>query len=412
MGLAPYGRPDPALRAFVEEFPRSSRPTASGSIPTASSTAVAATAVSSATRSSTRLGPPRGSPARRSRSATVTSRSRCSSVSRKRRSTSRAWPCAKRGSRNLCVAGGVALNCKMTGVLHRAGHGRSTVRAAAFVRCGVGAGSGDARRPRKPATTAASRWSTFSTAPNTTMPRSRRCCGVIGLSYRRSDDIADDGRRARRRRQRWSAGFRAGWKLARARSAAARSSPIPRQAAMSDTVNDKVKFREPMAAVCALDSRREGGRLPGRSCRCTVHGHGLRGRPRPRGGDRRRPACRRSHHATADGASRRQSALLGADRRLPPPHRRARRAQHLVQRQGGTDRVQPRPMPSAASTEPAWTRWRLAAFCSRNPTPVRETCDRISCMDLVELPDRPVRRHPWEEAASSSSSACSRRESI
>ena len=138
---------------------------------------------------------------------------------------------------------------------------------------------------------------------------------------------------------------------------------------MSDTVNNKVKFREPWRPFALSILAEKAAEylvnpvdapfmvmafevVPGREAEIAAALHS---------GDRTtRPQTVRREV---------QSALLGADRRLPPPHRRARRAQHVVQRERANRSSAARPMRSAVSTERAWTRWRSAAFCSRSPTP-------------------------------------------
>ena len=87
--------------------------------------------------------------------------------------------------------------------------------------------------------------------------------------------------------------------------------------------------------------------------------------------------------------------LLGAHRRLPPSHRRARRAQHLVQRKGRADRVQLPPTRSAASTGPAWTRSRSAASSWRSRARPRSS-------EWAENAVPGVRRHGLQPSAASS----------
>ena len=166
-----------------------------------------------------------------------------------------------------------------------------------------------------------------------------------GLCYRRSDDIADAAAAlvAEGKVVGWFQGrMEAGPRALGGRSILA----DPRGAAMSDTVNDKVKFRErwrPFALSILAERAADYLVDPVDAPFMVMAFEVVPGR---RGGDRRCAACRGSHHAPADGASRGESALLGAHRRLPPPHRRARRPQHLVQRQRRADRVQPHRRPS------------------------------------------------------------------
>ena len=129
------------------------------------------------------------------------------------------------GSRNLCVAGGVALNCKMTGALHRAGMADRLFVQPLSYDAGVALGAamlaaeqaGDDCRFRNGAPAVRSRL--------------RRCGDRGGAAAATACAIAAATTSPTTpprswRTGRWSAGFRAGWKLARARSVAARSSPI------------------------------------------------------------------------------------------------------------------------------------------------------------------------------------------
>ena len=144
---------------------------------------------------------------------------------------------------------------------------------------------------------------------------------------------------AARRRAASSAGSRAAWSSARARSARARSSPRrPTEDAgrASTKIKDREDFR-PVAPVVLRRGRAGVVRLAPasrRSC-CFVYDVRRRaGRPHPGGAPRRR------HRPHPDGHAREQNPryydLLRSVRAL---HRRAGAGQHLVQHAGRADRL-------------------------------------------------------------------------
>ena len=248
------------------------------------------------------------------------------------------------GSRNLCVAGGVALNCKMTGVLHRSGVADRLFVQPLSYDAGVALGAAmlaaeQAGDDCRFAMEHVQYGPAYDDAAIEAVLRRN------GLCYRRCDDIAEaaaalvaDGKVVGWFQGRMEAGPRA----LGGRSIIA----DPRTAAMSDIVNDKVKFRErwrPFAlsilAEKAADYLVQAVDAPFMVMAFEV----VPGREAEIAGG---AACRRSHDAPADRQSRGESAVLGAHRRVPSADRRARRAQHIVQRQGRAHRVQPHRRPA------------------------------------------------------------------
>ena len=241
MGLAPYGRPDPALRAFVESF----------LAVTPDGIRLDPDCIFYGRRSYGRffgdkivdaLGQPRGS------SEEITQRHRDIAFAVQQRLEEAALHLARlvlreTGSRNLCVAGGVALNCKMNGVLHSSGIAdRLFVQPLSY---DAGSAMGAAMLAAEEAgddCRFAMEHLQFGpeyddAAIEAVLKRNR-------LSYRRSADIADDVAAL------VAAGKVIGWFQGRMeagpRALGGRSIVAdPRVAAMSDTVNNKVKFREP-----------------------------------------------------------------------------------------------------------------------------------------------------------------------
>ena len=241
MGLAPYGRPDPALRAFVNSFLEL----------TPDGVRLDPDCIFYGRRSYGRffgdkivdsLGQPRGS------SEEITQRHRDIAMAVQQRLEEAALHLARltlreTGSRNLCVAGGVALNCKMTGMLHSSGIAdRLFIQPLSY---DAGSAMGAAMLAAEEAgddCRFAMEHLQFGpeyddATIETVLKRNR-------LSYRRSADIADDVAAL------VAAGKVVGWFQGRMeagpRALGGRSIIAdPRPAAMSDTVNNKVKFREP-----------------------------------------------------------------------------------------------------------------------------------------------------------------------
>ena len=184
------------------------------------------------------------------------------------------------GMRNLCLAGGVALNC--------VGNGR-LLREGPFEDIWIQPAAGDAGGALGAALLV---WHQLLDKPRQPQPARRQQGSLLGPAY--SDDEIQalprrHGRAVRALRPtttellrraspscsptaRSSAGSRAAWSSARARSAAARILGDPRDPQMQSTMNLKIKFRE-----CFRRSRRR--------C-CEEHVRRVV-RPRPR----RAPTC-------------------------------------------------------------------------------------------------------------------------
>ena len=240
MGLAPYGGPEPAIRAFVEQFLQL----------TDEGIRIDPDCMFYGRRSYgrffgdklvERLGPPR------SPDEEITQRHRDIAYAVQQRLEEAALHLARlalreTGSRNLCVAGGVALNCKMTGTLHRA-----RIAERLFVQP-LSYDAGGALGAAMLAAEEAGDDCRFTM--NHVQVGPEYDDGAIeavlrrnGLPYRHCTDIADevaaliaDGKVVGWFQGRMEAGPRA----LGGRSILA----DPRHAAMSDVVNDKVKFRE------------------------------------------------------------------------------------------------------------------------------------------------------------------------
>ena len=256
MGLAPYGSPNAELRRFVDDFLQL----------TPEGVRLDSECIFYGRRSYgrffgdrmvDRLGPPRAP------DEEITQHHRDFAYAVQQRLEAAALHLAgialrATGSRNLCIAGGVALNCKMTGALHQSGiANRLFVQPLSY-------DAGGAMGAAMLAATQAGDDTRFvmdhvqygpeydDAAIETVLRRN-------GLRYRRCADIADtaaaliaDGKVIGWFQGRMEAGPRA----LGGRSILA----DPRHAAMSDVVNDKVKFRErwrPFAlsilAECAAD---------------------------------------------------------------------------------------------------------------------------------------------------------------
>jgi carbamoyltransferase len=240
MGLAPYGSPDPMVRAFVEEFLQLT-PDGIHIDPECIFYGHRSYGRFFGDKIAARLGPPRAP------DEEITQRHRDIAFAVQERLEQAALHLARlalreAGSRNLCVAGGVALNCKMTGALHRA-----RVADRLFVQplsydAGAALGAGmlgaeqggdDCRFTMEHVQYGPA----YDDAAIEVVLRRN------GLSYRRSDDIAEAAAAL------VAAGKVVGWFQGRMeagpRALGGRSILAdPRGAAMSDTVNDKVKFRE------------------------------------------------------------------------------------------------------------------------------------------------------------------------
>jgi carbamoyltransferase len=241
MGLAPYGRPDPTLRAFTEAFLQL----------TVDGIRLDPECIFYGRRSYGRffgdkivakLGPPR------SAREEITQRHRDIAYAVQERLEAASLHLARLAlretqSRNLCVAGGVALNCKMTGVLHRAGIAdRLFVQPLSYdAGSAMGAAMLAAQDGGDDCRFAMAHLQYGPSYDDSTIEaelRRNRLC------YRRSDDIAEEAAAlvADGKVVGWFQGrMEAGPRALGGRSIIA----DPRHAAMSDTVNNKVKFREP-----------------------------------------------------------------------------------------------------------------------------------------------------------------------
>ncbi len=240
MGLAPYGRPDPALRLFAEEFLQL----------TADGVRIDPDCIFYGRRSygrffgdkiADRLGPPRAP------NEEITQRHRDIAFAVQQRLEEAALHLARiaireTGSRNLCVAGGVALNCKMTGALHRAHLAeRLFVQPLSY---DAGAALGAAMlAAQEGGDDCRFTMEHVQYGPEYDDAAIEAVLRRNGLSYQRSDDIAEAAAAlvAEGKVVGWFQGrMEAGPRALGGRSILA----DPRRAAMSDTVNDKVKFRE------------------------------------------------------------------------------------------------------------------------------------------------------------------------
>ena len=241
MGLAPYGQPDDALRAFVDNFLQL----------TPEGIRIDPDCIFYGRRSYGRffgdkivdsLGPPR------SPSEPITQRNRDIARAVQHCLEQASLHLARialreTGARNLCVAGGVALNCKMTGVLHTSGIAeRLFVQPLSY---DAGSALGAAMLAANDAgDDCRFQMQHLHYGPSYDDAAIETVLKRNGLDYRRCADIAEDTAAL------LSVGKVVGWFQGRMeagpRALGGRSILAdPRQATMSDTVNDKVKFREP-----------------------------------------------------------------------------------------------------------------------------------------------------------------------
>jgi carbamoyltransferase len=240
MGLAPYGRPDPSLRSFVEEFLQL----------TPDGVRIDPECIFYGRRSygrifgdkfADRLGPPRAP------HEEITQRHRDIAFAVQQRLEEAALHLARlavheTGSRNLCVAGGVALNCKMTGTLHRARIAdRLFVQPLSY---DAGAALGAAMLAAQDAgDDCRFVMDHLQYGPAYDDAAIEAVLQRNGLLYQRCDDVADAAAAL------VASGKVVGWFQGRMeagpRALGGRSILAdPRHPSMSDTVNDKVKFRE------------------------------------------------------------------------------------------------------------------------------------------------------------------------
>jgi carbamoyltransferase len=240
MGLAPYGAPDPSIRRFVEEFLRL----------TPDGVRLDPDSIFYGRRSygrffgdkiAAKLGPPRAP------GEEITDRHRAIAFAVQERLEEAALHLARlaireTGSRNLCLAGGVALNCKMTGTLHRAAIAdRVFVQPLSYdAGSALGAAMLAAEDGNDDCRFVLSHVQYGPAYNDTAIELVLR---RNGLCYRRSDNIAEEAASL------VASGKVVGWFQGRMeagpRALGGRSILAdPRNAAMSDLVNDKVKFRE------------------------------------------------------------------------------------------------------------------------------------------------------------------------
>ena len=282
MGLAPYGRPDPALRLFAEEFLQL----------TADGVRLDPDCIFYGRRSygrffgdkiADRLGPPRAP------NEEITQRHRDIAFAVQQRLEEAALHLARiamreTGSRNLCVAGGVALNCKMTGALHRAHLAeRLFVQPLSY---DAGAALGAAMlAAQEGGDDCRFTMEHVQYGPEYDDAAIEAVLRRNGLGYQRSDDIAEAAAAL------VAEGKVVGWFQGRMEAGPrALGGPVdPRRSTSCRDERHRQRQGEvprTVAAVCAVNPRRAGRRLSGRSGRCAVHGDGVRGPPRTAGGDR------------------------------------------------------------------------------------------------------------------------------
>ncbi len=316
----------------------------------------------------------------------------------------RASRSARPGMRDLCLAGGVALNCVGNGRLLREGPferlgfsprpampaARSAWRSPLasvprqagalsprdwtrrrWERAGSDAPSGRGSARLGGAQRGRAEPDAYADGMSGFVPRSafleRRDRDVVdaaagSLPARRATRPRRRGRGAARQPRRSSACCRAAWSSARARSAAARIIGDARSPKMQSVMNLKIKFREVVPAVRAgraAGARRTSGssstataptccwsRTSGPTRRLPVTDDAedaLGHREAERAAlDGAGGHARRLLGAHPDGAPRDQPALLRHHRGVPPPDRLPGDRQHVVQRARRADRVHAR----------------------------------------------------------------------
>ena len=215
-----------------------------------------------------------------------------------RRSCSRMAGTSQRetGMKNLCLAGGVALNCVANGRLLRegpfddiwiqpaAGDAGGALGAALFVWHQLLRQAARRRRRRRACSGSLPRARSY--GDDEIDARSSTAQGARYQRARRRGRAARARRRAAGRRARSSAGSRGAWSSARARSAPAASSATRASPKMQATMNLKIKFREsfrPFAPACCASTSRECFELrPAESPYMLLVAAGARGAARSR----------------------------------------------------------------------------------------------------------------------------------
>ncbi len=187
------------------------------------------------------------------------------------------------GAKNLCLAGGVALNCVANGKVLRDGAFENIWIQPAAGDAGGALGAAlaavpHASRASRARPTAATAWRARSSARASRRPRSS------GGSTRRArasrvldeDAMIEHDRAGARRRSRRSAGSRAAWSSARARSARARSWATRARPRMQKNLNLKIKYRESFRPFAPSVLREDVADWFELECRQPLHAAGRR----------------------------------------------------------------------------------------------------------------------------------------
>ncbi len=240
MGLAPFGKADPEVTAFVDEVLQL---TEDGFEVNADYLFYGARSYGKFFSDALveRLGPPRGS------KEPITDRHRDIAHAVQDRLERAGIHLAKlalrlAGSDRLCLAGGVALNCKMNGEIHKAGIARELFVQPIAYDGGVSLGAAQvvaARGGDDPRF----RLDHLYWGPEYGDDEIEAALRLSRVAYRRSSDVAEDGARL------LAEGKIVGWFQGRMecgpRALGGRSVLAdPRSPEMKDRVNDRVKFRE------------------------------------------------------------------------------------------------------------------------------------------------------------------------
>ena len=269
------------------------------------------------------------------------------------------------GARNLCLAGGVALNCVGNGRILREGPFEGSVDPARGGRCGRRRGRGprprgiawrDSRAARLEMACAGRTWARRSRRRRSNASCRKRTPRTRGWPT----TTWSTGSRTSSPPGRWSAGSRGGWNSARGRSGPGAFSVMPGHPQMQSVMNLKIKFREsfrPFAPAVLRDRVRDYFELDTDSPYMLLVAPVLEKRrlKASRGGGspvgHRTPARAALGHsgrhargllrAHPNGARRDESALSRASQGLRGQDRVWRGRQHLLQRAGRADRLHP-----------------------------------------------------------------------
>ena len=314
------------------------------------------------------------------------------------------------GMRDLCLAGGVALNCVGNGRILREGRfeqiwiqpaagdagGRVGVALALWHRhldkprispewrgrmgafdSGQRAGRAEIRRRHE-------RLVPRSAIQRARDRRVRRSQRLPGRRLRAVAGSPDAWRRCWRTEKVDRAGGQDGWSSVRARSAARSIIGDARSPKMQSVMNLKIKFRESFRPFAPSVLREHVDRVVRSRRRQPVHAAGrgrAAGAAHPDAAGGAGPVGhRRAERAAIDDSGRHPRRLLGANpdraprvepallrhhRRLLSPHRVSGDREHVVQRPRRADRRARRRTPIAASCAPTWTPCCSAITCSR-----------------------------------------------